>query len=89
MVALTRGAKGSVVVLGDEVHIIDAEPVAELVDTTGAGDAYAAGFLHGLTAGRPPAQCARIGGIAAGEIIGRMGARPDVSLREVVAAKLG
>ena len=50
--ALTRGEKGSVVVGGGEVHVVDAEPVARVVDTTGAGDAYAAGFLFGLTGGR-------------------------------------
>jgi fructokinase len=57
-----------------------------LVDTTGAGDAYAAGFLAGLTAGRPLAQCGRLGSIAAAEVISHFGARPQRDLREEVAA---
>ncbi|MBL6941594.1 MAG: adenosine kinase, partial [Rhodospirillales bacterium] len=67
--ALTRSEKGSVIVRGDEVHIVDAEPADPVVDTTGAGDAYAAGFLHGLTTGKPLDVCARLGGIAAAEVI--------------------
>ncbi|HEX9701965.1 MAG TPA: adenosine kinase [Rhodospirillales bacterium] len=87
--ALTRSEKGSVVVAGDEVHVVDAEPVAKVVDTTGAGDAYAAGFLFGVTAGRDLAQSARLGGIAAAEVISHMGARPDRPLRDLVREKLG
>jgi sugar/nucleoside kinase (ribokinase family) len=87
--ALTRSAKGSVVVSGDEVHIVDAEPVAEVVDTTGAGDLYAAGFLRGLTQDLPLATCARIGGIAAAEVISHLGARPQRSLAELAAERLG
>ncbi len=86
--ALTRSDKGSVVVSGDEVHVIDAEPVATVVDTTGAGDAYAAGFLFGLTRDMDPAACARIGGIAAAEVIGHLGARPDIPLKDIVASRL-
>ena len=86
--ALTRGEKGSVIVSGDEVHVVDAEPAARVVDTTGAGDAYAAGFLHGLSGNRDLAACARIGGIAAAEVIAHMGARPEISLKDVVAASL-
>lgn len=82
--ALTRSARGSVIIRGDEVHIVDAEAVQRIVDTTGAGDAYAAGFLHGLTTDRPLELCARLGGMAAAEIIGHVGARPDVSLKELV-----
>jgi sugar/nucleoside kinase (ribokinase family) len=82
--ALTRSEKGSVAVRGDEVHIVDAEPVAVVVDTTGAGDAYAAGFLHGLTRELPLDQCARIGGICSAEVICHVGARPDVSLKDLV-----
>ncbi len=85
--ALTRSEKGSVVVRGDEVHIVDAEPVEKVVDTTGAGDAYAAGFLHGLTQGLPLDECARIGGICSAEVISHVGARPDVSLKELVREK--
>lgn len=87
--ALTRSEKGSVVVGGDEVHVLDAEPVGQLVDTTGAGDLYAAGFLHGLTQGRSLHDCGRIGGIAAAEIISHVGARPAVSLATLVADKMG
>jgi len=87
--ALTRSAKGSVVLSGDEIHIVDAEPVDKAVDTTGAGDLYAAGFLFGLTRGRDPATCAQLGGIAAAEVISHIGARPQVSLSELVADRLG
>ena len=87
--ALTRGEKGSVVISGDETHVIDAEPVDRVVDTTGAGDAYAAGFLYGLTHGFGLAACARIGGIAAAEVIGHVGARPDTALKRLVARQLG
>ncbi|MGC2340400.1 MAG: PfkB family carbohydrate kinase, partial [Methyloceanibacter sp.] len=59
-----------------------AEP-AKVVDTTGAGDAYAAGFLAGWTAGRPLLDCGRMGSLAAAEVIGHIGARPEVSLREL------
>ncbi len=86
--ALTRSEKGSVVVAGDEMHVIDAEPVPAVVDTTGAGDLYAAGFLVGLTHGRDLATCARIAGIAAAEVIGHFGARPETSLEALVARKL-
>jgi sugar/nucleoside kinase (ribokinase family) len=90
MAALTRSEKGSVVVAGEELHVIDAEPVpGGVVDTTGAGDAYAAGFLVALTQGRGLAECARIGGIAAAEVISHFGPRPEARLRDLVAAKLG
>jgi sugar/nucleoside kinase (ribokinase family) len=87
--ALTRSDKGSVVVSGDEVHVVDAEPVAEVVDTTGAGDAYAAGFLYGLAKGDDLSRCARLGAITAGEVISHVGARPEVSLAELREMKLG
>src|SRR5262249_23165172 len=57
--ALTRSARGSVVVAGSDVHVVDARPVPKVVDTTGAGDLYAAGFLFGLSRGRNIATCAR------------------------------
>ena len=79
--ALTRSEKGSVVVAGGEAHAVAAEPVARVVDTTGAGDLYAAGFLHALAAGREPAEAARLGGVAAAEVIGHFGARPETPLR--------
>jgi sugar/nucleoside kinase (ribokinase family) len=86
--ALTRSEKGSVAVRGDEVHIVGAEPVANVVDTTGAGDAYAAGFLHGLTTNRPLDICARLGAICSAEIISHVGARPHVSLKNLVEEKI-
>ncbi len=79
--ALTRGDRGSVVVAGDEVHVIDCEAVETVVDTTGAGDAYAAGFLHGLARNKDLYTCGRLGGIAAAEVISHMGARPETSLK--------
>jgi sugar/nucleoside kinase (ribokinase family) len=82
--ALTRSEKGSVVVMGGETHAVAAMPVAKVIDTTGAGDLYAAGFLHGFTHGKPLPECARLGGIAAAEVISHVGARPEKPLRELV-----
>ena len=82
--ALTRSEKGSVVVKGSETHAVPAAPVAKVVDTTGAGDLYAAGFLFGLTHGKPLAECARLGGIAAAEIISHVGARPEQALKALI-----
>lgn len=84
IVVLTRSAAGSVVATDDEVHVIDAEPVREVVDMTGAGDLYAAGFLFGLTHGHGLSGCARLGSLAAAEVIGHLGARPLAPLRELV-----
>ncbi len=81
---LTRSEKGSVVVKGGETHAVAAAPVAKVVDTTGAGDLYAAGFLYGYTQGKPLAECARLGGIAAAEVIAHVGARPEQPLRGLV-----
>jgi sugar/nucleoside kinase (ribokinase family) len=87
--ALTRSEKGAVIVAGDKTHAVIAEPIAKLVDTTGAGDLYAAGFLYGYTRALPLPVCGRIGAIAAAEIIGHYGARPEVKLADLVKAKLG
>lgn len=87
--AITRGALGSVVVSGDDTIVVGADPVDQVVDTTGAGDLYAAGFLHGFTQGRDLATCALLGGVAAGEVISHFGARPERPLAELAAAKLG
>lgn len=81
--ALTRGARGSVVVRGEEIHVIDAAPPERLVDTTGAGDMYAAGFLRGLTAGHDLATCGRLGAATAAAILGQYGPRPDRPLLEL------
>ncbi|MEA3076358.1 MAG: hypothetical protein QOF60_1266 [Actinomycetota bacterium] len=81
--ALTRGAKGSVLVAGDRVEEIAAAPVDEVVDTTGAGDLYAAGVLFGLTHGLDLAEAGRLGSLAAAEVISHVGARPERSLSEL------
>ncbi len=86
--ALTRSEKGSVVVAGDEVTVVGAEPVSKLVDTTGAGDAYAAGFLFGYTRRADMGTCARLGGICAAEVISHFGARPEEPLNNLVAKSL-
>ena len=78
--AVTRGDKGSLVLASDAVVEVPAEPVARLVDTTGAGDAYAAGFLHGLIKGSDPAGCARTGSIAAAAVISHLGSHPQAGL---------
>jgi sugar/nucleoside kinase (ribokinase family) len=83
--AVTRSEKGSVVVSGGETQAVPAMSVEKVVDTTGAGDLYAAGFLYGLTQGRELADCARIGGLAAAEVIRHYGARPAVSLKALLA----
>ena len=86
--AITRSDKGSVIVNGRTKTFVEAEKVENVVDTTGAGDLYAAGFLYGYTQERSLGTCALIGGIAAAEIISHYGARPDVSLRGFVRNKL-
>ncbi len=85
LAALTRSEAGSLILRGTETVAVAAEPT-KLVDTTGAGDAYAAGFLAGLTAGKSLPACGRMGSIAAAEIISHYGARPEADLRELVAA---
>ncbi len=83
--ALTRSEHGSVVVQGGEVHVVAAEPVDKVVDTTGAGDQYAAGFLYGIAQGLPLAQCGRLGSLAAAEVISHFGARPEIPLKDLAA----
>ena len=86
--ALTRSAKGSVIVARDETHVIQAAPVAKVVDTTGAGDLYAAGFLLGMSRGLPLATCGHLGSIAAAEVIAHVGARPQVPLAKLAVGLL-
>jgi sugar/nucleoside kinase (ribokinase family) len=82
--ALTRSEKGSVVIKGSETHAVPAARVTKVVDTTGAGDLYASGFLYGFTRGKALAECARLGGIAAAEIISHVGARPETPLKDLM-----
>ena len=86
---LTRGPKGSVIVREDELHVIDAAPVGKVVDTTGAGDLYAAGFLYALTQGDDLRRCGKIASLAAAEAISHYGARPEADLKKLVKEKLG
>ncbi|RVD07609.1 adenosine kinase, partial [Mesorhizobium sp. M2A.F.Ca.ET.029.05.1.1] len=79
--AVTRSEKGSVIVRGDETVVIKATAIKELVDTTGAGDLYAAGFLHGYTQGRDLQTCGDLGSLAAGLVIQQIGPRPRQNLR--------
>ncbi len=84
LAALTRSAKGSIILSGSDRIEIPVSPVPEVVDTTGAGDLYAAGFLYGLTSGRDLATSGRLGSIAAAEIISHLGARPEARLSSLV-----
>ncbi|MBM3572466.1 MAG: adenosine kinase, partial [Alphaproteobacteria bacterium] len=86
LAALTCSAKGSVIVDRHDVHRVPAAPAARVVDTTGAGDLYASGFLYGYTRGLPAAACGKIGAIAAAEVISHFGARPETSLKSLIAA---
>ncbi|NQE62241.1 adenosine kinase [Caulobacter sp. RHG1] len=81
--AVTRSEKGSVIAQGGALHEISAYPVEKVVDTTGAGDQYAAGFLYGLSQGRSLPVCGQLGSLAAAEVIDHYGPRPQVSLREL------
>jgi sugar/nucleoside kinase (ribokinase family) len=83
--ALTRSERGSVVVAGADVHVVDARRLGAVVDTTGAGDLYAAGFLFGLSRGRDLATCGRLGAVAAAEVISHVGARPRTPLARLAA----
>lgn len=85
--ALTRSAAGSVIVVDGEVHVVDAEKPDALVDTTGAGDQFAAGFLYGWSTGRNPVECGQLGSICASEVISHVGPRPEATLAELVASK--
>jgi sugar/nucleoside kinase (ribokinase family) len=82
--AITVGAQGSIIVTPEELIEVPPVPVRRVVDTTGAGDLYAAGFLHGLTAGRPLRECGHLGSLAAAEVISHVGPRPLVELRTLV-----
>ena len=81
LAVLTRGAAGSVVVTASGPVAVPAAPVERVVDTTGAGDLFAAGFLYGITNGLSPEESARLGGVCAVEVIAHVGARPQADLR--------
>ncbi len=84
MAVITCGADGSVIATGDGIVRVTVEPVEQVLDTTGAGDLYAAGFLYGYTHGKSLTECGRLGSLAAAEVIGHMGPRPLVDLRTLV-----
>jgi sugar/nucleoside kinase (ribokinase family) len=85
--AITRSEKGSVILDYGQRLTVDAEPVEKVVDTTGAGDQYAAGFMFGLSRGRPLHQCGKLASLAAAEVISHYGPRPAVSLKELAQSK--
>jgi len=87
LAAITRSEAGSVILSQGERLKVAAEPVEKVVDTTGAGDQYAAGFMFGLSRGRPLQQCGQLASLAAAEVISHYGPRPLVSLKELAAAK--
>ena len=83
LAAVTRSEKGCIVLRGNETNEVSAFPVEKIVDTTGAGDLFAAGFLYGLTHDMPLARCGELGCLAAAEIISHIGGRPQVNLRQL------
>jgi sugar/nucleoside kinase (ribokinase family) len=87
MAVLTRSEEGSVIVASGETIEIAAESVPQVVDVTGAGDLYAAGFLYGLTKRAPLAICGQLGSLAAAEVIGHIGARPETPLRKLALGR--
>ncbi len=89
LLVMTMGPEGAMAVTAGERFMVEAEPVDRVVDTTGAGDLFAAGFLAGHAQGRSIEECLRIGAIAAAEVISHYGARPEANLKELVEAKLG
>jgi len=82
LAAITRSEHGSVIVRGEERYDIDAIDIDEVVDTTGAGDLYASGFLHGYAHGKPLDVCGKLGSLAAGLVIQQIGPRPQLSLKD-------
>jgi sugar/nucleoside kinase (ribokinase family) len=89
LVVVTLGAKGAVVSVDGRRVQVPVEPVERVVDTTGAGDLFAAGFLFGLSRGLAPETCGRLGSLASAEVISHVGARPEASLAAISAPLLG
>ncbi|MBB4096511.1 adenosine kinase [Sphingomonas kyeonggiensis] len=89
VLVVTRSEQGAMALVGDERVEVPAEPIAKLVDTTGAGDSFAAGFLHGQAQGRSVKDSLRLGALCAAEIIQHYGARAEVDLKALAAEKLG
>ena len=89
LLVVTRSEKGALAVSGGERVQVPAEPIAEVIDTTGAGDLFAAGFLAGQTQGRSLKDSLTMGAIAAAEVISHYGARPEADLKQLVAKRLG
>ncbi len=85
LAVITRSEKGCLVVTRDETEAVPAIPVERVVDATGAGDLFAAGFLVGLSRGADYRDCARLGALAAAEVISHLGARPETSLKALAA----
>ncbi len=86
--ALTRSELGSVVLSGDQTLAVEPFTLGPLIDTTGAGDLYAAGFLHAYTQGQALEACGRLGSLCAGQVVTQLGPRPQGSLQELVAVHL-
>lgn len=86
---VTRSSQGAVVLEGGRRHVIAGEKVAKVVDSTGAGDMFAGGFMAAMVDGRSLPDCARVGCITAAEVIGHYGARPEVDLKALVKARMG
>ena len=89
LAALTRSEQGSVVLNGAGTHSVAPFQLGPLLDTTGAGDLYAAGFLHAYTQGQSVDDCGRLGSLCAGQVVTQLGPRPQGSLKQLVAQHLG
>lgn len=89
VLVVTRSEKGAIAVAKGERVVVGAEPIAQVIDTTGAGDLFAAGFLHGQAQGHDLATSLRMGALCAAEIISHYGARPEVDLKAMIARKIG
>jgi sugar/nucleoside kinase (ribokinase family) len=88
VLVVTRSADGAVAVANGQRAQVAAEPIQRVVDTTGAGDQFAAGFLFGHVRGRALEECLRLGAICAAEVIGHYGPRPEADLKQLVGEKL-